>query len=178
MHVYERTAEEKDESLVELVAKLEHPEDIIHRDGKNGKEGRVAVKLQGRRPTVAELTFLSKTADFNDGENDKAETGLSAVDSDEEAEEDDDDDDDDTNEFESGGGSTAGGSYAPLTAAHLHLIAGDDEDNESVASAPPRAAVSSNADSKSVEAKRDAKVDTNDAKVPPKRTSIFGRSKK
>eukprot|EP00602_Paraphysomonas_sp_CaronLab_P001195 CAMPEP_0185020012 /NCGR_PEP_ID=MMETSP1103-20130426/2600_1 /TAXON_ID=36769 /ORGANISM="Paraphysomonas bandaiensis, Strain Caron Lab Isolate" /LENGTH=713 /DNA_ID=CAMNT_0027550641 /DNA_START=303 /DNA_END=2444 /DNA_ORIENTATION=+ len=121
VHIREKISDNDDgESLVDLVANLEHPEDVIHKGAKN-----VAVKLQGRKPSVAELTFLSKTGNFYDGEGDRAERALSAVDSDEEAEEDDEDDSfNGSVRMSNNDDSTT--SYAPLTAAQLQLI-GDEE---------------------------------------------------
>ena len=117
---------------------MEHPEDIIHQEGKDGKDARMAVKLrQGRKASLAELTLLSKTADFHDGEGDIAERGLSAVDSDEEAEENDEDSEDDEvleamNRESSGQGSNLEeNSFPPLTAAQLQLLAESHEDKES-----------------------------------------------
>jgi hypothetical protein len=176
VHVYERAAEDKEgESLVELVAKLEHPEDLVHKESKDGKETRVTVKLQGRRPTVSELTFLSKTADFYDGEGDKAERGLSAVDSDEEAENDDEEEEDDDDEedlrrdaaSESSGGASA--AYAPLTAAHLELLSADDEENDD----GDNHVVATTA--KKEDVKQPPKEE--DVKPAPKLASIFGRIK-
>lgn len=187
VHVYERAPEGGDgESLVELVAKLEHPEDLIQKESKDGKESRVAVKLQGRRPSMAELTFLAKTADFYDGEGDKAERGLSAVDSDEEAEDDDDEDDDDDDDIghvprADSDSNSASASFAPLTAAHLELMSGDDEsdDSENVHS------TSHTAGRQNMEVKQDADqipqeklTPSKEAEKPAvKRTSIFARKK-
>jgi hypothetical protein len=119
------------------VSKLEHPEDIIQKESKDGKDSRMAVKLrQGRKASMAELTLLAKTADFHDGEEDKAERGLSAVDSDEEAEENDSEDEQDEKEDSFGKLSSQGSfversSFPPLTAAQLQLLAEQDDGEQS-----------------------------------------------
>jgi hypothetical protein len=174
--------EKNGENIIELVAKLEHPEDIIHQEGKDGKDTRMAVKLrQGRKASLAELTLLSKTADFHDGEGDKAEKGLSAVDSDEEAEENDEDSEDnetleDMNRESSG--YLEENSFPPLTAAQLQLLAESHEDRESETKPridippspladpnPPKENLSTPAKSEAVETK------------PKKRMSLFERIK-
>ena len=80
---------------------------------------------------MAELTLLAKTADFHDGEEDKAERGLSAVDSDEEAEENDSEDEDEKEEslgkMSSQGSFVEKNSFPPLTAAQLQLLAEQDD---------------------------------------------------
>jgi hypothetical protein len=143
-----------------LVSKLEHPEDIVQLESKDGKDSRMAVKLrQGRKASMAELTLLAKTADFHDGEEDRAERGLSAVDSDEEAEENDSEDED---EKESDGQISSQGSFAdkssypPLTAAQLQLFAEQDEGDEKPLS-------------------KEETKEVNATSNPKKRTSIFQR---
>jgi hypothetical protein len=146
------------------VSKLEHPEDIIQKESKDGKDTRMAVKLrQGRKASMAELTLLAKTADFHDGEEDRAERGLSAVDSDEEAEENDSEDDEDEKEDSLGRMSSQGSfveknSFPPLTAAQLQLLAEQGDD---------------------VEQTQDKNENKGDVSAPTqkKRTSIFERIK-
>lgn len=46
IHVYERAENERQgENIIELVSKLEHPEDIIQKESKDGKDSRMAVKI-------------------------------------------------------------------------------------------------------------------------------------
>jgi hypothetical protein len=163
IHVYEREENEKEgENIIELVSKLEHPEDIVQLESKDGKDSRMAVKLrQGRKASMAELTLLAKTADFHDGEEDRAERGLSAVDSDEEAEENDSEDDEDEKgsdgQFSSQGSFADKSLYPPLTAAQLQLLAEQDEND-----------VEQKPDHEETKA-------SNTTSNPKKRTSIFQR---
>lgn len=143
------------------MSKLEHPEDIVQKENKDG-DSRMAVKLrQGRKASMAELTLLAKTADFHDGEEDKAERGLSAVDSDEEAEENDSEDDepekqDSDGKLSSNGSFAEKNSFPPLTAAQLQLLA-EQEDVEQISPSTKDPVVNQSA--------------------PKKRTSIFERIK-
>lgn len=96
----------------------------------------MAVKLrQGRKASMAELTLLAKTADFHDGEEDKAERGLSAVDSDEEAEENDSEEEPEKEgsdgKLSSNGSFAERNSFLPLTAAQLQLLAEQDDAEQS-----------------------------------------------
>jgi hypothetical protein len=132
VHVYERIGDEKPgENLIELVSKLEHPEDIVHKETKDGS-GHIAVKLrQGRRVSVAELQLLSKTADFHDGEGDKAEKALSVIGSSDEEAEENDSDEEDGGQMAPPRESLDDAAYPTLTATQLALLnASHDEDNE------------------------------------------------
>jgi hypothetical protein len=102
VHVYEKPEVKTEEKLVDLFAKIERPDDVVHEPitkSANGKSNpdapaRIAVKLHGgRKPSLAELTLMARAGDFHDGGEDLLERPLSMIE-----DEDGDDDDEDTHD--------------------------------------------------------------------------------
>jgi hypothetical protein len=120
LHVYKTSVIEKQDNIVDLLARVERPDDLVHdlpAPGAADGQARISVKLQGgRKPTVAEMLLLSRAGDFNDGGEDLLEQALSVI---------EDEDEDEGGGDEGGGGEDSegeGGTFPPLTSSVLQRL--------------------------------------------------------